>query len=182
MFFNNSKLVLEVESDANSPSALGIGIRNITAQIQPPAQHFEVSVLNITYSNTSAPSDILATMGYPCYINSAVAPFYYSGGVWIGINNYSVNKQECLISFALPMDIVVGLMAKSAVPTTATTTITTTIIYVPTHYSALPILYFALLAAMLMFAAALIAAYAFRRSQMKRGRGRKTGVAKSRDK
>ena len=143
VLFNNSRLILKVESDSNSPSELGMAIQNITARIQPPAQHFEVSVLNITYSNESAATTILATMGYPCYINSAISPFYYSNDTWIGIANYSVNKQSCIVSFTLPKDIVVGLMSKSVVPTTTTSTI----IYVPVHYSTRPALYFALLAA-----------------------------------
>ena len=164
VFFNNSKLVLEIESNSNSPSAFEIGIRNITGKIRPPAQHFEVSVLNITYSNASVVTNVLATVGYPCYIKSAVSPFYYSEGAWVGIANYSVNRQLCLISFALPNDIVVGLMARNTVTNITTTS---TILYVPTHYSVLPIWYFALLAAVIIVVAVLITAYAFRRAHRK---------------
>lgn len=183
IFFNNSRLVLDVESDANSPYELDVGIRNITAQIMPPDKHFEVSVINITYSNTSALSGVLATIGYPCYINSAIAPFYYSGGVWIGINNYSVNKQKCLISFSLPNDIIVGLMANSPVTTTTTvaTTTTTTIPYVQVSYNERAVLYFALLAIAIVVAAVLVATYAFRKAHAKR-RNLKREAKKSRDK
>ena len=109
----NEKTIIHISSENQSgPFSLKIiNATNISAAT--PAGMKVISAINITLnSNSSNGITLNMTMGYSCNNGfKSVSPYILKNSVWTPITNYHINNSTCQISFEIPSDPVVGLLA-----------------------------------------------------------------------
>jgi YVTN family beta-propeller protein len=109
----NEKAFIRISSENQSgPFSLKIiNATNISAAT--PAGMKVISAINITLNSNSSNSMTLnMTMGYSCNNGfKSVSPYILKNSVWTPITNYHINNSTCQISFEIPSDPVVGLLA-----------------------------------------------------------------------
>jgi hypothetical protein len=102
-----------------------------------------LSITNATGSSPAAPSGLTKsfalnvvvvssenistniTLGYPCSVQSTVAPYKLKNDSWQQITPFNLNSSACTVSFTIPNDPIVGLFYKN-IPNSASTTRATT--------------------------------------------------------
>ena len=109
----NEKTIIRISSENQSgPFSLKIiNATNIPATT--PAGMKVISAINITLNSNSSNSMTLnMTMGYSCNAEfKSVSPYILENSVWTPITNYHINNSTCQISFEIPSDPIVGLLA-----------------------------------------------------------------------
>jgi len=80
----------------------------------PTNYTYLVTVLNITATTTSNVI-ITATLNFGCSENpSQIKPFILKNGDWEQIDNFTINKSACAISFAIPADPIIALFSSAS--------------------------------------------------------------------
>ena len=108
----------------NMSNTIYLHISNATlSALEAPQGYTKIVAINLSI-DPAAGVGALATLGYSCSIDSTtIAPFIVANGVWNPITPFTADPHSCTLSFAVPLDPVIGLMVKNQTATVSTTTI-----------------------------------------------------------
>ena len=109
----NEKALIGISSE-NQTGPFSMKIINATnISTPPPAGTKVISAINITlYSNSSKGMTLNMTLGYSCNAGfKSVSPYILENSTWKPIPNYRINNSTCQVSFEIPSDPIVGLLA-----------------------------------------------------------------------
>ena len=112
--FSNTGVMIELVSNTFSNSTAKLLAINVTAfSPNAPIGFIKLSATNIT-SNTTKVNNINVRYRYPCSIPAAnIRPFILKNGIWNPISLFIVNATSCIVSFSMPADPVVAVMAQN---------------------------------------------------------------------
>jgi hypothetical protein len=92
---------------------LTVFINNITNQIKTQLSLSKISAFNISLiGNISTYNEPIAnlSLNYPCSVNTSDLSIYFlRNNTWNKISNYTINKQECVISLPISHNVTVAL-------------------------------------------------------------------------
>ena len=111
---------------ANASNSVYLHLSNATLSVPGPP-HGYINLVAVNLSTDNSVSGTSVVLGYNCAINhTRIVPFILANGIWDPITPFTTNSQSCTVSFAVPSDPIIGLMAKNQTVTTTTSITTTT--------------------------------------------------------